>query len=124
MIALRRAVERIGTNQSLVKRIFVIAVGRLRAAHFCFMRPIESAPSPEMLFPLVGQLREDVNPRPRVLAALGVMSRGGVQRMGPARLARVVEFMKLIERDAELVRVAADVVERQQTVINVKRRVL
>ncbi len=52
------------------------------------------------------------------------MGRGGVHRMRPAPVATTIEIMKLIHRYAELIGVAADVVQREQAIVHVQRRIL
>src|SRR6185436_15851441 len=59
-----------------------------------------------------------------ILASFGIVRRAGVKSVRPAFGAAPVKTMEFIDRDAKTVRIAADVVEREQPARNVERRVL
>src|SRR5687768_12888788 len=52
------------------------------------------------------------------------MSRSGAHRIGPALLARAIELMKRLRQNAEFIRIAPDVVERQEPVVDVEGGIL
>ena len=60
-------IERIGTDQSLIEKVFVIAVWRFGAPELGLFRPVGSAPCSQILFPFGGQFRECVDARARIL---------------------------------------------------------
>src|SRR5439155_26428677 len=73
--------------------------------------------------PLARDLRQHIDACSDVLAALRVVSGGRRERVGGGYLARHVEGVKLGDRGTEAARVAADLVERHQTVVSVERRI-
>src|SRR5258706_8447623 len=52
------------------------------------------------------------------------MGRAGIHRVRPILLAAVEKLMKFVEGNAEPIGIAADLIERQQAIENVVRRVL
>ena len=76
------------------------------------------------LGPGIGKLGQGGEPRPRVLAALGVVGRGRQHRMRPMLGAFGVGVVERLQRSTESRRVAADLVQRDEAVEPVERRVL
>ena len=74
--------------------------------------------------PLLGHLGEDVDPGADVLAALGVVRRERRQRVRPSGLPVPVVRVHRLGLDAEPAGLAADLVERDQAVVDVEGRVL
>src|SRR5207244_8878041 len=74
--------------------------------------------------PFPRRLREDVDTRAHVFAALGVVRRAGEQRGWPLPRALAHAPMEGGERTAELIRITADLVERDQAIELVEGRIL
>ncbi len=70
--------------------------------------------------PFVRDLRKDIEPLADVLAALGVVGRGGDQRERPITAAVEILPVELGRRTAEMVRIAPDLVERDEAVADIK----
>ena len=116
--------DRPGTQEVLVEEVFLVAVGGLLLLDPDAVSRVRGRPSLDGLKPAVGNLREHVDSRPNVLAPLGVVSgergqtRGGI--VWPGRW-----FQRGATRGhAESVWLSADLVERDQPVIDVERRIL
>ena len=86
--------------------------------------PVEALPGADPRPPLDGDLRQHVDARPHVLAALGVVGGGGRQGVRPAQPALGVGGVELGDGGAEAARVAAHLVERDQPVVAVEHGVL
>ena len=69
-------------------------------------------PSPNRALPLIRDFRQEVDSRPHVLAALGVVGRGCRQTMRPLLKPLRIASMKSLQRQPEGGRVAADLTER------------
>ena len=82
------ALERPGADQGLVNQIFLVCVRRQHASDLGLEAPIDGAPARERRLPLAGHLRQDVDPRAHILAALGVVGRGRRARRATAAAAR------------------------------------
>ena len=85
---------------------------------------VQARPAGQGGAPLARHLGEHRDPRSDVLAALGVVGGGGEQAVRPALQALGVQAVERRHRDAERLRLAADLVERDQPVVDVERRVL
>ena len=88
------------------------------------VRLVEPAPAVHAGPPVLGHLGEDVDPGADVLAALGVVGRQGRQGIGPSGLPVPVVGVDRLGPDAEPAGLAADLVERDQAVVDVEGRVL
>src|SRR5262249_49180358 len=87
-------------------------------------RAVPVTPARDGLAPLAGDFGEHVEARPHILAALGIVRRGRGEGPRPALAALRELFVQERGRQAETVGVAADLVERQEAVELVERRVL
>ena len=74
----------------------------------------EAAQAADRGDPLIGDLAQGGQARPRVLAALGVVRRQRGHRRRPRRLAHLVAAVELGDVDGELVRVGADLGQRAE----------
>ena len=77
-----------------------------------------------LLRPVLRQLGQHREARPRILAALGVVGRGAEHGVRPAFAALAVGLVESGERDAELIGIAADLVQRDEAVVAVEGCVL
>ena len=71
------AAERPGAQQSLVEQVFFPSVGAFQVVDRGSLASVPPRPARQADLPFVGEFRNDVDPEPRVLAALGVVGRGG-----------------------------------------------
>ena len=74
--------------------------------------------------PAIGDLRQQRDAGPHVLAALVVVRRGGQHVVGPALAQIMAEFVKPVGRNSDQRGLGADLVARHQSVETVERRVL
>src|SRR5262249_14982106 len=94
--------------QGLVKQVLVIPVRGVRSFERDAMPFVPALPARQTLLPLAGQFREDIQAGANILAALGVVGRGGGQGVRPEALTVLVEFVQCRGRDAEAAGVAAN----------------
>jgi hypothetical protein len=119
-----RYLERPSAEQGLVDQVLVVPIRRREAADPPLVAGVEAAPAAERGRELARDLRQDVDPRPDVLAAFGVVGRAAEHRVRPALGAGGVLAVELVDRQPEVVRLAADFVERGQSVVDVEGGVL
>ena len=120
----RSEIRRPGAEQGLVKEVFDIAVGDDLAVDFGSARAIEAQPLRHPVAPIARHLGQQREPHARVLAALGVVC--GCRHHCPRPRARPLlgQMMEGSDRRAKAPRIAADLVEREQTEVTVVRGVL
>src|SRR5215212_1980825 len=116
--------DRPGAQQRLVQEVLVIMARGEFPTSVAAVWGIELAPAHHLLAPLTWDLREYVDPGAHVLAALGVMRGGRAPRVRPALEALGVQTGKLGDGDAEALRLAADLVQGDESVVDVKGRIL
>ena len=113
-------------EQDLVEQQFLVRVRRgvLLAFDLRLELGVAVAPGAHRAPPFLRQLRERGDPRPGVLAALGVVRGRRQHRVRPVAAVVLVRAVEIPRADAEALRLAAHLVERDQPVVNVERRVL
>ena len=116
--------ERPRSEEGLVEQVLLVPAGVRVAIDHHARAAIESGPAGRRLFPRARDFGEHIDPRPDVLAALGVVRRGGRHRVRPLRGARRHPLVQRLRRDAELVRFASHLVERDEPVVVVECRIL
>ena len=122
----RRAQQfnRPGADEHLVEHVLVIGVRRRGAFNVAAPGAQDAAPDLHVFRPVLRQLGQHRKARPRILAALGVVGRGGKHGVRPAIAALAVGLMESGEREPELFGVAAHLVERDKAVVAVEGCVL
>ena len=78
--------DRPSADQRLVKKILFVMVGNGPAFQHVHVKAVQTAPEVYFYFPPLRDFREDTDPRPDVLAALGVVSGGCIHGQRPATL--------------------------------------
>ena len=116
--------DRPGADQHLVEHVLVIAVGRRGALDVAARGAQDAAPDLHLFRPVLRQLGQHREARPRILAALGVVGRGAEHGVRPALGALAVGLVESGEREAELFGIAAHLVERDEAVVAVEGGVL
>ena len=111
-----------GPDQRLVEQVLVVAGRRALALDRALAAAVQAAPAPQSQPPCRRQLRERVDARAHVLGALAVVGGGGEHRVRPLRRAILTRAVKGGHGEAEAGRVAADLVQRDQPVVDVERR--
>src|SRR5215472_12209427 len=109
-----------GTKQGLVHKILIVRLGSFRPVVDAFFVSIQPAPDSYLLAPKERQFGKYVDSGTHILGSLGVMGRGGDHLMWPkpgALLNFAVEFLR---GNAEAEQIAADLVERNQSVVAVE----
>src|SRR4051812_32450793 len=111
-------------EQKLIEGIFVITVRRRCVRTSCTARSQYTAPKSNLFGPVLRDLRQDGQPGPRIFSTLGVM-RGGTQHrvrgsFGPLN----ISVMEGRNAYAELVGVAADLIQRQHPIVAVEGGIL
>ena len=101
-----------------------MASGTVRSSTVIRCGLVQAAPALEARRPRLGHFGQDVDPGTNVLAALGVVRREWRQGVRPPCLPPSIVSVHRLGADAEADRVAADLVERHQAVVDVKGRVL
>ncbi len=117
-------IERPRADERLVEEVLFVPARRLRTFHLGLEPAILRAPLRDGRLPRAGDFRQDVQPRANVLAALAVVRRGRRQRERPPPPALGEPVVDLRRLEAELRRIAADFIHRQQPVVDVQRGVL
>ena len=113
-----------GAHQGLVEQVLVVGVGRGAAVHVHLEAAGEGPPAPDLGGPGGGDLGEHVDARAHVLAALGVVGRGGDEGLRPPVQTRRVLVVEDGGRFAVARGISADLVERDEAVVDVERGVL
>ena len=116
--------ERPGAEQGLVEQILVVATGRGRTVDLAPLGAVEPRPAADLGAPVERQLAQHVDPRAHVLAPLVVV--GGARQHGQRVVAQGLldQGVEGARAHAEVVRLAADLVEGDQAVVAVERGVL
>src|SRR5690606_19144440 len=117
-------VERKAADQDLVEEIFIVAAGRRTTVDLAPPRPVEPPPPANMLRPPRRIFGEYVDAGAHVLAALVVVRRSREHRKRVVPQPLLVHVMERCRRDAEALRLAADIVQRDEAMVTVKRRIL
>jgi hypothetical protein len=114
------ALDRPRPDQRLVQQVLGVAVGpRVTPV------PLEQTrPACERRPPAFGDLAEQADPQPGVLASLGVVRRRREHRARPVGQAGRVRCVERVQAGPEDARVTADLVERDEPEVAVERRVL
>src|SRR5260370_19181522 len=123
MLSKRHPLEWPGSDERLVKKVFLVGIGDADIFPFEAQRSVKPVPSAHRPLPGVGHFREYVNSRAHILAALGVMRRSGGQRVRPFMEPALVASMKGFDRDATRGWIAADFVQRSERIKPVERGV-
>ena len=89
-----------------------------------FQRRLIDAPALESWRQSCGTLGDRHHPRAHVFAPLRVVGGSREQRRRPIALPLAIALVKFVDADPEMLRLAADFVQRGQPVVNVERRIL
>src|SRR4051812_14762828 len=111
-------------DQRLIEAILVVPIGRRLAVDNRALAAIDAHPARHVAAPLVGYLREHVDAGTYVFAELRVVRRGREHLVRPLALPELIQLVKLARRDSEPRRIASDLIQRQQQIEPVERRVL
>ena len=123
----RRIVQvahRQAADECLVQQVFVVARRRGRALDRALAAAVQTAPAPHGQAPRRRHFADHVDARAHVLGALGVVRRGGQHRVRPVLRAVAAGGVEGRHGGAESVRIAADVVQRDQPMVPIQRGVL
>ncbi len=96
-----RHIGRPRAEQHLIEPVFVVAVGGGLAVDEGARPLVETHPLRDLTLPVVRHLGERVDPRPHVLAELGVMRAGGDHLVRPLLPAELVQLVELRRRYPE-----------------------
>ena len=119
-----RQFHRPRARQQLIKQILLVPVRRRRRLDVAAARAQYPAPDVRLLSPLVRQLRQHRQPRPRIFAALGVVRGGGQHGIRPPLRPLRIRFVEARQRAPELRRIAAHLIQRHKPVVAIERRIL
>ena len=111
-------------HQRLIQHVFERRRRRAEIAVCQHMRRVEQLPPRHGAGPFAGNFRQRHDPRAGILAALGVVGRGRRHAMRPLFGAGPHHPVKGLHGERLCRRIAADLVEREQAVVAVERRVL
>src|SRR5205814_1585102 len=112
------------TEEGLVVVVFVEARRRRLALDLAAVATVHHAPAPQRQPPARSELGEHAEARAHVLGALGVMRRGGEHGVRPMLRPVFARRMEGLERQAEVARIVADLVQRREAHVAVERGVL
>src|SRR5258707_5510082 len=113
-----------GAHQGLVEVVFVVARGCLPSLDLALARAVDAAPAAHGLAPRRAHFREHAEPRAHVLGALGVVGGGGEHLVWPMADAVLRVRVKRAHAAAVISGLAADLLERPQSVEAIQRGVL
>ncbi len=112
-------------HQRLVEEIFFIRLGRHASV---FQRPlmarVQPHPAPHVRGPHIRHFRKHIQPVAHILAALGIVRRSRQHGVGRRSQPLAVRLMKVVGRDSEGIHRAADVIRRNEAVVDVEGGVL
>ncbi len=120
----RREFQRPRSQQRLIEVIFIRAIRCLSAIDIAFVTTIEAFETQQRTAPYGSQLREYVEPGANILAAFGIMRGTRGQRVRTYLCPLAHTLMKRLRRHPETARIAAHLIQREQTNVPIERGIL
>ena len=117
-------IERIGPYEGLVEEILLIRVRYCLPFHHNLLFPVPTPPADETVPPFLRDLGEDIEPRPHILTSLGIVGGCGDEGVWPELESLNILTVEGLKQGSKLIRASTHFVQGDETVINIKGRVL
>ena len=116
--------ERPRAQESLVQKIFFVAVRNHLSVDLRFVRGVPFRPTFQASFPLIRNLGKHIDAGAHIFAALGIVRSAGVHGMRPVLLPGLQKIPEvLLGACRGYLRIAANFIQRQQRVVHIQRGV-
>ena len=112
-------------QQRLIQEIFFIAIRNHLPVHLRFVPGIEFRPAIQTRFPFPGNFGEHIDSRAHILAPFRIVRGAGIHPVRPAFTARTQKTPEIpLGSRRRHLRISAHLIQRQQRVVHVQRRIL